>query len=49
MDVKVNPIQIDVDIHDAFELVCSAPDVDVKGCAFTIPTGKTYVLWPGAS
>ena len=32
-----------------YELVCNAPNFEIKGCLFNSPTGECFVLWDGAS
>lgn len=49
VDVKSSHESITVNKDEPYELVCNAPNTDIKGCLFTNPEGKTYVLWAGAS
>ena len=49
VDGKLSNDSITVNKDEPYELVCNAPNTDIKGCLFTNPEGKTYVLWAGAS
>jgi len=49
VEVKTNHASITINQDEPYDLVCSAPSVDIKGCLFTTPTGQTYILWAGAS
>ena len=48
-NVKANRNFISVRKDDPFDLVCEAPNLDIKGCLFLAPSGNTYILWPGAT
>jgi len=49
VDVKSSHESITVNKDEPYELVCNAPNVEIKGCLFTDPSGKSFILWAGAS
>ena len=49
VDVKSSHESITVNKDEPYELVCNAPNVEIKGCLFTNPAGKSFILWAGAS
>jgi len=49
VNVKSSHESITVNKDEPYELVCNALNADIKGCLFTNPEGKSYVLWPGAA
>ena len=34
---------------EPYELACEFNDAEIKGCLFTNPAGKSFILWAGAS
>ena len=38
-----------VNTGEPFELACEAKNVEIKGCLFTNPEGKSFIIWDGAS
>jgi hypothetical protein len=49
VEVKTNHASITINKDEPYELVCNAPNADIKGCLFTTPSGNAYILWAGAS
>jgi len=47
--IKSSHESITVNQEEPYELVCEANSNDIKGCLFTNPAGKSFILWPGAS
>ena len=38
-----------VNKDEPYELVCNDHNVEINGCLFTDPSGKSFILWAGAS
>ena len=49
VDVYSSPELITVKKGDPYELSCYAPNVEIKGCLITDPSGKSFILWAGAT
>ena len=49
VDVYSSPDSITVKKDEPYELTCYAPNIEIKGCLFTDPSGKSFILWAGAT